>query len=59
MSKETDYQDLDDAWDDDESTDEPENDTLLESIAGHKDARRRLDDLLEERRLRAAMDDDF
>ena len=59
MSKETDYQDLDDAWDDDESTDEPENDNLLDSIAGHKDARRRLDDLLEERRLRASMDDDF
>lgn len=59
MSKETDYQDLDDAWDDDDSDDEQESDTLLDSISGHKDARRRLDDLLEERRLRAAMDDDF
>lgn len=59
MSKETDYQDLDDAWDGDDSDDEPESDTLLDSIAGHKDARRRLDDLLEERRLRASMDDDF
>lgn len=59
MSKETDYQDLDDAWDDEDSGDEPEGDTLLDSIAGHKDARRRLDDLLEERRLRASMDDDF
>lgn len=59
MSKENDYQDLDDAWDTDDADDEQENDTLLDSIAGHKDARRRLDDLLEERRLRASMHDDF
>ena len=59
MSKETDYQDLDDAWDEHDSTDEVENDNLLESIAGHKDARRRLEDMLEERRLRTSMEDDF
>jgi len=59
MSKETDYQDLDDPWETDEADEEPENDTLLDSIAGHKDARRRLDDLLEERRLRASMEYDF
>ena len=59
MSKETDYHDLDDAWDEHDSTDEVENHNLLESIAGHKDARRRLDDMLAERRLRASMEDDF
>ena len=59
MSKETDYQDLDDAWETDGVDESEEGETLLDSIAGHKDARRRLDDLLEERRLRASMDDDF
>lgn len=60
MSKETDYQDLDDAWEDaDGADDESDNETLLDSIRGHKDARRRLDDLLEERRLRNQMTDDF
>jgi len=59
MSKETDYQDLD-AWEDEDDTeDEQDNETLLDSVGGHKDARRRLDDLLEERRLRAQMVDDF
>lgn len=59
MSKENDYQDLDEEWDDAEDADEPDNDPLLDSISGHKDARRRLDDLMEERRLRLEMDDDF
>ncbi|HER34659.1 MAG: hypothetical protein JXJ30_06790 [Halothiobacillaceae bacterium] len=59
MSKENEYQDIDDTWEEDDSTDEPENDTLLESIVGNKDARRRLDDILEERRLRVSMADDF
>lgn len=59
MSKENDYQDIDD-WDDtDVEDDEQNNDSLLDSIKGTKDARRRLDDLLEERRLRAQMTDDF
>ncbi|MFP4251876.1 MAG: PA3496 family putative envelope integrity protein [Guyparkeria sp.] len=59
MSKENDYQDLDD-WDDTEVEDDDQNnDTLLDSIKGTKDARRRLDDLLEERRLREQMTDDF
>ena len=59
MSKENDYQDLDD-WDDaDVEDDEQGGATLLDSIRGTKDARRRLDDLLEERRLRAQMTDDF
>ncbi|RRQ23967.1 hypothetical protein D5687_04310 [Guyparkeria sp. SCN-R1] len=59
MSKENDYQDIDD-WDDtDVEDDEQNNDSLLDSIKGTKDARRRLDDLLEERRLRAQMTDEF
>lgn len=59
MSKENDYQDIDD-WDEtDVEDDEQNNDSLLDSIKGTKDARRRLDDLLEERRLRAQMTDDF
>ncbi len=59
MSKENEYEDLDD-WDDaGVEDDEQNNDTLLDSIKGTKDARRRLDDLLEERRLRAQMTDDF
>ncbi|MCL7751275.1 hypothetical protein LV475_06655 [Guyparkeria hydrothermalis] len=59
MSKENDYQDLDD-WDDTDVEDDDQNsDSLLDSIKGTKDARRRLDDLLEERRLRAQMTDDF
>jgi len=59
MSKKSDYQDLDDWEDSDVEDDEPGNDTLLDSIKGTKDARRRLDDLLEERRLKAQMIDDF
>ncbi len=59
MSKENDYQDIDD-WDDtDVEDDEQNNDSLLDSIKGTKDARRRLDDILEERRLRAQMTDEF
>lgn len=59
MSKENDYQDPDD-WDDsDVEDDEPSGDPRLDSIKGSKDARRRLEDLLEERRLRAQMTDDF
>ncbi len=59
MSKENDYQDLDDEWDEAEESDEAENEPLLDTISGHKDARRRLDDLMEERRLKKEMDDDF
>lgn len=59
MSKENDYQDLEDAWEDPTEDNAPDNDRLLDSIKGHKDARRRLDDLLEERRLRDQMVDDF
>ncbi len=59
MSKENDYRDIDD-WDDtDVEDDEQNNDSLLDSIKGTKDARRRLDDLLEERRLRSQMTDEF
>lgn len=59
MSKENDYQDIDD-WDDsDAEDDEQNNHSRLDSIEGTKDARRRLDDLLEERRLRAQMIDEF
>ncbi|WP_322520313.1 hypothetical protein SR882_05785 [Guyparkeria halophila] len=59
MSKKNDYQDIDD-WDEtDVEDDEQNNDSLLDSIKGTKDARRRLDDLLEERRLRAQMIDEF
>lgn len=59
MSKENDYQDIDD-WDEtDVEDDEQNNASLLDSIKGTKDARRRVDDLLEERRLRAQMTDDF
>ena len=59
MGKENDYQDLDDEWDEADDSDEADNEPLLDSISGHKDARRRLDDLMEERRLRMEMDDDF
>ena len=59
MSKQNDYQDIDD-WDEtDVEDDEQNNDSLLDSIKGTKDARRRVDDLLEERRLRAQMTDEF
>ncbi|MFO7809693.1 PA3496 family putative envelope integrity protein [Guyparkeria sp.] len=59
MSKESNYRDIDD-WDDaDVDGDEQNNDSLLDSIKGTKDARRRLDDILEERRLRAQMTDEF
>ncbi len=59
MSKENDYQDLDDAWEDPSEDEAPDKDRLLDSIKGQKYARRRLDDLLEERRLRDQMVDDF
>jgi hypothetical protein len=60
MSKKTDYPDLDDGWEDEDVNEHDSGqETLLESFGGTKDARRRLDDLLEERRLRAQMDDDF
>ncbi|MFI9655058.1 hypothetical protein ABGV17_10035 [Guyparkeria sp. GHLCS8-2] len=59
MSKENDYQDLDDWNDADIDDDEQNNDSLLDSIKGRKDARRQVDDLLEERRLRAQMIDEF
>ncbi|MGM0516265.1 MAG: PA3496 family putative envelope integrity protein [Pseudomonadota bacterium] len=59
MSKENDYPDLDDEWEEAEDTEETADEPLLDSIAGHKDARRRLDDLMEERRLRREMGDDF
>ncbi len=59
MSKENDYSDLDDAWENDGEDDAPDSDRLLDSIKGHKDARRRLDDRLEERRLREQMVEDF
>jgi len=59
MSKENDYPDLDEEWDEGSDADDTEGEPLLESIGGHKDARRRLDDLMEERRLRRQMDDDF
>lgn len=59
MSKGNDYQDIDD-WDDSDAEDDEQNThTLLDRIKGTKDARRRLDDLLEERRLRAQMIDEF
>ncbi len=59
MSKENDYQDIDD-WDDTAvEDDEQNNDFQLDRIKGTKDARRQLDDLLEERRLRAQMTDEF
>lgn len=59
MSKENDYPDLDEEWNEDNDAEAAEGEPLLESIGGHKDARRRLDDLMEERRLRREMDDDF
>lgn len=59
MSKKKDYQDLDDWEDSDVEDDEPGNDIPLDKTRGTKDARRRLDDLLEERRLKAQMIDDF
>ncbi len=59
MSKENDYQDLDDWNDADIDDDEQNNDSLLDSIKGRKDARRQVDDLLEERRLRTQMIDEF
>lgn len=59
MANDNDYDELDEGW---ENGDEPESsddsDNLLESL-GNKDARRRLDDLLEERRLKHEMEDDF
>ncbi|HSH85200.1 MAG TPA: hypothetical protein VK979_08605 [Guyparkeria sp.] len=74
MSTEAEYQDLEETWDDEDDTiDEPDTDDELEldddeleseilpldKSVSHKDARRRLDDMLEERRLRAEMADDF
>jgi len=59
MSKENDYPDLDEEWDEGNDAEETEGEPLLERTGGHKHARRRLDDLMEKRRLRREMDDDF
>ena len=59
MSKENDYPELDEDWSEETDAEAAESEPLLDSIGGHKDARRRLDDLMEERRLRREMEDDF
>lgn len=59
MANDNDFDDLDENWDgSDEQDNGDDSDNLLESL-GNKDARRRLDDLLEERRLKHEMEDDF
>ena len=61
MNDKTDFEDLDEEWSDDSSSDSDEtNDDspLLKSRDG-KDVRRRLDDLLEERRLKKQILDDY
>lgn len=61
MANDNDYDDLDEGWEADSDSSQDDSDdtsSLLESI-GNKDARRRLDDLLEERRLKHEMEDDF
>jgi len=61
MNDKTDFEDLDEEWSDDSSSDSDEtNDDspLLKSRDG-KDVRRRLDDLLEERRLKKLILDDY
>jgi hypothetical protein len=59
MSKENDYPDPDGEWDEAEDSEETPDEPLLGGIAGHQDARHRLDELMEERRLRREMSDDF
>ncbi len=59
MANDNDFDDLDESWDSsDEQDGGDDSENLLESL-GNKDARRRLDDLLEERRLKHEMEDDF
>lgn len=59
MANDNDFDDLDEGWDSsDEQDSGDDSENLLESLS-NKDARRRLDDLLEERRLKHEMEDDF
>jgi len=58
MNDKTDFEDLDEEWSDDGSSDDTNDSPLLKSRDG-KDARRRLDDLLEERRLKKQILDDY
>lgn len=61
MANDNDYDELEEGWETDSENDQDDGDdasSLLESI-DNKDARRRLDDLLEERRLKHEMEDDF
>jgi len=61
MNDKTDFEDLDEEWSDDSSSDDSDETTdspLLKSL-DNKDVRRRLDDLLEERRLKKLILDDY
>ncbi|HHO69871.1 MAG TPA: hypothetical protein ENN02_00100 [Halothiobacillus sp.] len=65
MNDKTDFEDLDEEWSDDSSSDDGSDDgdetadsPLLKSL-DNKDVRRRLDDLLEERRLKKLILDDY
>ncbi|MGC9456880.1 MAG: PA3496 family putative envelope integrity protein [Halothiobacillaceae bacterium] len=59
MNDKTRFDDSEDDWTDDETGEIEEEDQPLLESRDNKDARRRLDDLLEERRLRRQMLDDY
>ncbi|MFP4154173.1 MAG: PA3496 family putative envelope integrity protein [Halothiobacillaceae bacterium] len=59
MNDKTGFDDSEDDWTDDETDDLDEEDQPLLESRDNKDARRRLDDVLEERRLKRQMLDDY